>query len=180
MLTAPASLVLLRPRAPCSPRVMERGCSGGLTGASARRFAPASASRREAGEGEMLGNEALRDALAAATQAAAEARAAADAARTAAAQADSAAERASKLLAAALSLQSPPLLQSTRVLPRRIIIVRHGESQARGTALAHPHPHASGCTPDNIMHALLTTRLLACARRATWTRLCTAACRTPR
>ena len=149
MLAAPVSLAAvlrpqLRPRAACSacvacsPRGMERGSSGGLTGASARGLAPASASRREAGEEEILGNEALRDALASATQAAAEARAAADAARTAAAQADSAAERASKLLAAALSLQSPPLLQSTRVLPRRIIIVRHGESQARDTLHAHP------------------------------------------
>jgi hypothetical protein len=82
----------------------------------------------------------LAAALAAAASAGDAARSAADAARAAAAAADAATARVEELLARMRSDAPVPLREAaavpTRRLPRRIFILRHGQSQARGIALA--------------------------------------------
>ena len=116
-----------------------------------QRLAPAASSDPLAGLDSV---EALRAALlgaqAAANSAAQSARLAAEAAQKAAASAQDAAERSASLLALATSLlgnssvgdglptsgalpsRGASFGRDTRVLPRRIILVRHGESQVRG------------------------------------------------
>jgi hypothetical protein len=121
---------------------------------------------------------ALTEALAAATAAANAAKSAADAARNAALAADDAADRAAAILArlesraqsaAQAAWSAPPSSQQLepaevpeRLLPRRIFIIRHGESQAR----AAPRPARAGCRVRSLhpLHPALCTLHVACAR----------------
>ena len=114
------------------------------------RLAPASASGGPDPLAGLDAMEGLRAALLGAQEAANSAKQAAEAAQKAAASAQDAAERAARVLALATSLlgdasggnslptsgalpsRGASFGRDTRVLPRRIILVRHGESQVRG------------------------------------------------
>jgi hypothetical protein len=123
----------------------ERACGAAGRARRRRSCRPAAATQHD-DAATSLTPEALRAALAAANAAAATAKAAADAARAAAIAADDAAERAADVLARMQGIRGPPQEplpqvplppraddepEPSRRLPRRIFIIRHGESQAR-------------------------------------------------
>jgi hypothetical protein len=146
--------------APCAPhaapaphhRAPRRARLQALRRGTRAAHGEARAASAEGAETDAVSGDALRAALAAATAAATAAKSAADAARNAALAADDAADRAAAILArlearaqaVPSAWSAPPVFQHLpepsevpeRLLPRRIFIIRHGESQARAALRA--------------------------------------------
>lgn len=115
------------------------------------RLAPAASMGEAHGSSAALSVQSLKEALSVALEAASAAKQAAETAQRAAAAAEEAAERTARLLSLALasnvgvstvadpaglpSRSTPSYGRDTRVLPRRIILVRHGESQVRALSV---------------------------------------------
>jgi len=113
------------------------------------RLAPAASMGEANGSSAALSVQSFKEALSVALEAASTAKQAAETAQRAAAAAEEAAERTARLLSLALnagvstvadpaglpSRSTPSYGRDTRVLPRRIILVRHGESQVRALSV---------------------------------------------